>query len=237
MGVFRTAAGLGAQPNSTDGSVNGNHKECDEEEKEQFSPVSVLDAPFDDDDDDDDDDGREEEREEEDVEEFEHTFAAMQRAKNKLLSKIRRFESLADLDPLELEKRIAETEAEEEYDDIESVENDVDEEFIRLILSHSDGCHQLKRIPVDMKRLLLDLATEEGGDSTMEMEVVAERVSKRIELWNHVKLNTIDMMVGLDFRKADEEWRNNPLQVQEVAADIELAIFSWLVEELAVDVV
>ncbi|XP_058087774.1 uncharacterized protein LOC131234816 [Magnolia sinica] len=220
-------------------SASSSHKELEEEEKEQFSPVSVLDAPFDDDD----EDSPEEAEGDEDDENFEHTFAAVQRAKNQLLNKIQRFERLVDLDPVELEKRIAEAEleeaeaeAEEKCTEEESVINETVEELVRLVLSRSDGYLQPKRIPADMKRLVLDLAEEErGDDDMMDVEVVTKKVAERIELWKDVEPHTIDMMVGLDFRREDNEWRRNIGESREVAVQIEFAIFGLLVHELTVD--
>ncbi|KAJ6341870.1 hypothetical protein OIU78_009921 [Salix suchowensis] len=86
-----------------------NRKEWpDEEEKEQSSPVSILDCPFHD----------EEEEEEEEEEEIsspvQRSLICVEGTKQKLVQKIRRFESLARLDPLDLEKRIAAAELEDE---------------------------------------------------------------------------------------------------------------------------
>ncbi|MBA0713350.1 hypothetical protein Golax_012390, partial [Gossypium laxum] len=83
------------------------------EEEEQFSPVSVLDPPFEDDDDRhvnvDDDDGN-------DSFDLECSYAVVQRTKQQLLHKLRRFEKLAELDPIELEKRMLEQEQDDDDD-------------------------------------------------------------------------------------------------------------------------
>ncbi|RVW16284.1 hypothetical protein CK203_067871 [Vitis vinifera] len=76
-----------------------------EEEKEQFSPVSVLDCPFEDEDEDED---------EEMCSPFQHRVTHMEGNKQKLLQKIRRFESVAELEPVDLEKRIALLELDDE---------------------------------------------------------------------------------------------------------------------------
>ncbi|KAL4339297.1 hypothetical protein GQ457_08G028050 [Hibiscus cannabinus] len=65
------------------------------EGKEQFSPVSVLDCPF-------------HEEEEEDG------SSHVEGTKQKLMQKVPRFENLAQLEPVDLEKRIAMTEIEDE---------------------------------------------------------------------------------------------------------------------------
>ncbi|KAF8380336.1 hypothetical protein HHK36_027820 [Tetracentron sinense] len=67
-------------------------EESQYEEKEQFSPVSVLDFPF---------------EEDEETSSFQQSLASIGRSKKKLMQKIRRFESLAQLEPIDLEKWIA----------------------------------------------------------------------------------------------------------------------------------
>lgn len=69
-----------------------------EEAKEQFSPVSVLDYPFDNDD---------AEAEEEVSSPFKRRAARVEGPRHKLMQKLRRFESLSQLEPVDLEKRIA----------------------------------------------------------------------------------------------------------------------------------
>ncbi|XP_050265921.1 uncharacterized protein LOC126709654 [Quercus robur] len=70
-----------------------NTKEWTNKQKEQFSPVSVLDSPFEDD---------------EDIgSPFESSLACIEGTKQKFMHKIRRFECLAQLEPVDLEERIA----------------------------------------------------------------------------------------------------------------------------------
>ncbi|XP_075508618.1 uncharacterized protein LOC142545358 isoform X2 [Primulina tabacum] len=88
----------GAPTTSSDGSevssTNSKEKLWSTEEKEQFSPVSVLDCPFDDEDD-------------EVSSPYRHRVAHVEEDKKKLMKKIQRFESLAELDPLNLTERFA----------------------------------------------------------------------------------------------------------------------------------
>ncbi|KAJ6426664.1 hypothetical protein OIU84_022288 [Salix udensis] len=87
--------------------IYGDEEWPDEEEKEQSSPVSILDCPF--------HDEEEEEEEEEDISSpVQRSLICVEGTKQKLVQKIRRFESLAQLDPLDLEKRIAAAEMEDE---------------------------------------------------------------------------------------------------------------------------
>ncbi|XP_039046834.1 uncharacterized protein LOC120187109 [Hibiscus syriacus] len=74
---------------------------ANDETKQQLSPVSVLDCPF---------DGEEED----DGSVFEDQLARVEGTKQRLMQKIIRFERLAQLEPLELEKRISSAELEDE---------------------------------------------------------------------------------------------------------------------------
>ncbi|KAK4422693.1 hypothetical protein Salat_1851800 [Sesamum alatum] len=83
---------------STSNNSSSNEKQWSvSEEKEQLSPVSVLDCPFDDDDDDDDDD--------EVYSPFQHNVAVVEGTKKKLMKKIQKFECLAQLEPVNLAER------------------------------------------------------------------------------------------------------------------------------------
>ncbi|KAF8397872.1 hypothetical protein HHK36_016797 [Tetracentron sinense] len=223
-----------------EGDIKEYPVEEEEEEKEQCSPVSVLDPPFEDDNDDRDDDN--DDGDDDDLE-LERSFAIVQRAKLQLLNKLCRFERLAELDPIELEKIMMEEEDEDECDDDDgdSVLSDNEKSgdgFVREILSRSK-VYNFHRIPQDLKRLILDLITEEESEepASDDREVVAKRVCKRLESWKEVESNTIDMMVELDYRSEVNEWKRNHEQVQETAIEIELAIFGFLVEELSEELV
>ncbi|KAF3441705.1 hypothetical protein FNV43_RR15620 [Rhamnella rubrinervis] len=220
--------------------------EEEEEDKEQCSPVSVLDPPFEDDNvgHDDGEDGFD----------MECSYAIVQRTKQQLLHKLRRFEKLAELDPIELEKRMLEEADEDDNYDIDGhneggLEYEGDESetsygeanvdgFVRQVHSKpSYGC--MKGVPVDMKRLVSDLIAEEQRQhKTIDnQQGVVERVCKRFESWKEVESNTIDMMIEQDFRRELEEWKKNQEQLGESAIDIELDIFGLLVEELATELV
>ncbi|OVA05954.1 hypothetical protein BVC80_1707g59 [Macleaya cordata] len=165
-------------------------------------------------------------------------------ARQQLLHKLRRFEQLADLDPIELEKRIAQEE-EEELEDIEEEQYDDDYEdedevfsdsykgdlFVREVVSVSNLCNVDERIPSDMKRLILDLMDEEEEEeceSSNDREtMMMKKLRKRLDSWKEVESNTIDMMVELDFRSDGGEWRKNQEQVRETAVAIEFDIFIY----------
>ncbi|CAK9168090.1 unnamed protein product [Ilex paraguariensis] len=213
--------------------------QLEEEEKEQCSPVCVLEPPFDDE-----DDEHEGGDQEEEGYDLECSYAIVQRAKQQLLHKLRRFEKLAELDPIELEKIMLDdqddeddNELQEEEDECEDnellSENNVDE-LVREVFSIL-SLHHLITIPAHMKRLVADLIDEERRemDGLDGNEAVAKRVCKRLDSWKDVNSNTIDMMVDSDFRRKVDGWNRYQEQIGEPAMEIELAIFGLLVEELS----
>ncbi|KAJ6699295.1 HISTONE-LYSINE N-METHYLTRANSFERASE SETD1B-LIKE PROTEIN [Salix purpurea] len=179
-------------------------------------------------------------------------YAFVQRAKKQLLQKLRRFERLADLDPVELERRMAEQEDDEEEEasdleeeehrreDDELISSDSEKNIETFILEeiHSKSSFHLPRkIQIDMKRLISDLIVEEGGENVFYRESMGKRICKRLESWTEVESNTIDMMVGQDFRRELDGWRGSREQVEETALEIELGIVGLLVEELSEELI
>lgn len=211
----------------------------EDEEKEQSSPASVLDPPFDNEE----EEGRES-GEEEDYD-VECSFAIVQRAKEQLLYKLRRFEKLAELDPVELEKRMMEELDDEDEEEEVHPEDGQDNEFFPVyktcsldsfvteVFSKSDLLRR-RKVPADMRRLVSDLISEENREmkSMNGREVVLGSVCKKLDSWKEVEYNTIDMMVELDFRSEFHQWKKWQEQREEAAMEIELAIFGVLVEEL-----
>ncbi|KAK8994595.1 hypothetical protein V6N11_045675 [Hibiscus sabdariffa] len=198
-----------------------------EEEKEQCSPVSVLDRPFEDDD---------RHRDDSDADadngmkhfDLECTFAIVQRAKQQFLQKLCRFEKLAELDPMELEKRMLEQEQDAESSSSQS-EMDID-------------VYNLKSVPDCLKRLVSDLIDEEETasqrDGCIDKQAAAERVRKRLDAWEDVESNTIDMMVEQNFRRDwIEGWKGNEEEIREIAMEVERGIFGLLMQELSEELV
>ncbi|KAG7553997.1 hypothetical protein ISN44_As11g002870 [Arabidopsis suecica] len=204
-------------------------EEEEEEEKEQSSPVSVLDPPFQDDDEDihmDDNN-------------IPSSFRSVQKAKHLLLQKLCRFEQLAGLDPMELEKRMSDQETEEE-DEEEEMKSLYHCEIItqRVLKTYFE---EMIEVPEGVEALISDLAAEElqsDIDSEAEAAIVAKRVCERLTSWRDVESNTIDMMVEHDFRTESLGlWRSkNDAEVAETVLDIEVEIFEDLVEELSEDI-
>ncbi|KAI3433996.1 DUF4378 domain-containing protein [Psidium guajava] len=215
-----------------------------EEEKEQCSPVSVLDPLFNDDEDEEDESHC---PEDEGGFDYECSYAIMQRTKQQLLYKLQRFEKLAELDPIELEKRMIELEAEEDDDDdnMEADDSATDQAGSFDATSiRSDGfigevielCFaNMRKVPGSLTKLVADLVAEEEGRESKSngKEAVVKRLCMRMESWKEVDSSTIDMMVENDFRMELDAWKMNKAAIGEMVEEIELAIFSLLVDELS----
>uniref|UniRef100_A0A7N0U9Y5 DUF4378 domain-containing protein n=1 Tax=Kalanchoe fedtschenkoi TaxID=63787 RepID=A0A7N0U9Y5_KALFE len=203
----------------------------DEYEKEQCSPICVLDPLFQYEDDANDD--------ESDRYGLQcSSYATLQRKQRQLLQKLRRLAALAELDPKALEQIILRDEHErdlerlEESDDVASEVSSVsgDEFLLRQVLEKF-GFHDPRRIPVDLKRLVSDLIAEEEEMSSESFDLVST-VCARLESWRDVEPNTIAMMVDRDFKQESRGWESNHGQAPEVATEVDDAIFGSLVEEL-----
>ncbi|XLR27335.1 hypothetical protein S83_055235 [Arachis hypogaea] len=220
--------------------------ELEEEDKEQCSPVSVLDPPFEDDDEAHGND--EEDENEEHGFDLECSYAIMQRTKQQLLYKLRRFEKLAGLDPVELEKIMLDQEEEEDetvmeddgyvYEASEALsckENGLIEQVFEALFESSR-----LQFPEGLKRLVSDVIAEEEREIECledynHRDMVVRKVCKRMELWKQVESNTIDMMIEEDFTREEENgWKKkNVDQIRDMAGELELAIFGFLVEEFS----
>ncbi|KAG6437266.1 hypothetical protein SASPL_102178 [Salvia splendens] len=200
----------------------------EEEEKEQCSPVSVLDPPFDEEDVCESgcaDEEEEDEYEDEEDYDMDCSYENVQRAKQQLMHRLRRFELLAELDPVELETKLQV----EGSDDEGHVERDGDELFSPY--RQQPGAEPLS---ADMKRLVSDLIVEEKKQMVQPggSEVMMGRICNRLDSWKEVEFDTVDMMIGLDFKKELDGWSKHGEQVQETTAEIEVAIYLLLIQEL-----
>ncbi|KAE8690062.1 hypothetical protein F3Y22_tig00110929pilonHSYRG00064 [Hibiscus syriacus] len=222
-------------------------EEDDDEEKEQCSPVSVLDPSFEDED----DNKHVNDCDENDGFDLECSYAVVQRAKQQLLQKLCSFEKLAGLDPVELEKRMLEQDKDDDngYDGIcnveeaesgkESVSSDAEMNVDGFLQVLNSSFHSLRHVPRGMKRLVTDLIAEEETEQSgyIDREAVIKRVCKRLESWKEVESNTIDMMVEQDLRKEPDCWKRHQVQIRETALEVEHTIFRLLMKELSEELV
>ncbi|KAE8694609.1 Detected protein of unknown function [Hibiscus syriacus] len=170
-----------------------------EEGKEQFSPVSVLDFPFD------------------DVSHFEDGSPYVEGRKQK----VPRFQSLAQLQPVDLQKRIAMTELEE------------NDKLLKLLKTKIPS--QIFKFMDD--NLLLDFFRE---TLTVDDDKAEEELYMEFE--DCINGDCEDVFVGWETqegRKAylkemerKENWRNFKEEEEGVGSALELEVFSSLVDEL-----
>ncbi|KAL3642666.1 hypothetical protein CASFOL_013481 [Castilleja foliolosa] len=170
-----------------------------EDDKEQCSPVSVFDPPFED------DRRLSGDTNEDDDYDLECIYENVERSKHQLLYKLRRFENLVKLDGSD------------------------GDDYISLY----------RNMSTDMKKLVSDLITEETSEivSSCDNEIVMSRICDRLDSWREVEPNTIDMMVGFDLKSEFDGWTRFNRQVEEISAEIEVAILGVLLEELSQELV
>ncbi|CAH2059074.1 unnamed protein product [Thlaspi arvense] len=195
--------------------VRGQEEEDKEEEdKEQCSPVSVLD-PLEEEEDDED----HQQREPGHLNLLSCSFEVVQRAKRRLLKKLRRFEKLAGLDPVDLEGKMSEEEEEEEEDDNMRV-YDSDEEYD----------------DVD------DAISRESGSTEEERRKKNDERQKKWRMMNACRVGLgaeedVDEVVRKDMREEAGEWTRHGGEVEEAVSDLELSIFFFLIEEFSHELV
>ncbi|CAN6481157.1 unnamed protein product [Victoria cruziana] len=203
------------------------------EEKEQFSPVSVLDFPFEDE-----DEGA--------TTSFEESLADIERKKQQLLQKIGRYESLSKLDPVDLERQFALTEFEFSDEDAESftgyhdgnageeVENA--EEYIReIILEYLDETTKRTWLPFEL--LVIDVFREElNSAGELQADELVEIAAGRVKEWL-TQTGSVDQSRELCLKEMERNqgWRKFVMD-DEMAAEMELDILWSLVDDLLIDI-
>ncbi|KHG12887.1 hypothetical protein F383_00080 [Gossypium arboreum] len=207
-----------------------------EEGKEQFSPVSVLDCPFHD-------------EEEDKSSPFQDGLPHVEGTKQKLMPKVRRFESLAQLEPVDLEKRIAMAELEDESSLLRSVSvnnNGMSEEKLLKLLK-AKFPSEIFKFRAD--NLLLDffwetfIVEDKGERHDMGFKDFGVKSLKVVEDW--VNGNSQEFVLGWELHEGrraylkdmerNENWRNFNEEKEDVGSALELELFSSLVDEVLTD--
>ncbi|CAH8381906.1 unnamed protein product [Eruca vesicaria subsp. sativa] len=191
---------------SLDKKVRGQEAvDKEEEDKEQCSPVSVLD-PL-------------EEEEDHHQREPDHLnllpcgFEVVQRKKKRLLKKLCRFEKLAEMGPLDLEGKISE-EQEDDYE--ESVEDD-----------------NMRVYDIDEEYEDVDEAmTRESGGVEEEMRKKNGRMMNAWRVGMGAE-EAAEAVVQKDIRGEAGEWTRHGEEVEEAVSEIELSIFIFLIDEFS----
>ncbi|KAJ0106118.1 hypothetical protein Patl1_18669 [Pistacia atlantica] len=185
-----------------------------EAEKEQFSPVSVLDCPFEDDKD-----------SSSPSSPFQHRLARMEGTKQKLMQKIRRFETLAHLEPLDLEKRIALSELEDE-----TLESPL-QTLNKNILFNGDEDEAEKKVSEFLK--VVRSTTQSNILMCKADNLLSDFFREWIEEEGRCKSGRRDYIKEME---KNGRFRNVKEEKEEVGLDLEVQIFTTLVNELVVDV-
>nr|CAD1835378.1 unnamed protein product [Ananas comosus var. bracteatus] len=210
----------------TKGVESESREECqmEAEEKEQLSPVAVMDFPYED--------------EDEDTTttttspsspSFQQTLANIERTKLQLLQKIRRFESLADLDPIDLESRFAASDEVGATDVGSPTGSRTARGLLALLEAATGGAHH-----GSFEKLLLDFFAEglshvdsATTNSSAELLECAREWTidgARRFCWEEKQLEISEM-------ERNGRWRCFGEEKVQLSVDLEGAIFDSLVEE------
>ncbi|CDP09814.1 unnamed protein product [Coffea canephora] len=236
---------IAATSSSSDSCTSSNviKKWPSEDEREQFSPVSVLDCPFDEDD--------------EVSSPFQHRLARMEAGtKKRLMKKTNRFERLTQLEPVNLQKRIALSESDQESNespqrhssesvfilDSEEEENQAsDKPFKLLQLVKATIPSISQHFKADHDNLLLDFFKE-----GMEEDSSSHEHAKLLKVANSwIMGQPRELFLEWDVQKNREAyirdmergwtWRKLNEEKQEVALELEVEVFASLMIELLND--
>ncbi|CAL5437281.1 unnamed protein product [Camellia sinensis] len=238
-----------AATTTTTATNNSTNKWPNEEEKEQFSPVSVLDFPFDDD--------------EEVSWPFKRRLARLEGTKQKLMDKIQQFENLGqqlDLEPVNLDKQFSSSEFEDESpepdspcrsDSIQEEENEAEHkaldllELIKFTIPSSSFKFMADDLLLDFLRERITEAqshtmTVMGDDEKLESELlnviedwVTGQPQEMLVEWDVQKNRQAymrEMEKGGKWSKMEEDEHKD-----EVAMELEIEVFDSLVNELLLD--
>ncbi|KDP25516.1 hypothetical protein JCGZ_20672 [Jatropha curcas] len=220
-------------------SVENTKEWPNEEEKEQFSPVSVLDCPFQD--------------EEEISSPFHTSLVRMEGAKKKLMAKIRTFESLDQLKPLNLEKQIELADLEDDSLDKFSTQacslsNEVEkctereaDELLKLVKATTPSNSKADTMLLDFfKEKILENNTNDNKilgykEFKKELEAAQDWINgdpKEMILGWEVKDNR---HIYIKDMERNGKWRNFGEEKEELVLELELEVFTSLVDEALLD--
>ncbi|XP_048320890.2 uncharacterized protein LOC107432662 [Ziziphus jujuba] len=202
------------------------------DENEQQSPVSVLDFHF-----------REDENP---LSTFDQSLDSMNRTNQKLMQKINWFESLAKLEPVDLDKWTSMEESsifEEERKDEDEGVRFGGEERARELLYHDKETSSTVSRKTDVDQLLLDFfkyKLSERNNQTEDDDFNFEMV-RIAEAWMNGEHEVLEW--GLEYKREAyirhmhklEKWSKFEDEQEELALEIEAGILNHLVDELLVD--
>ncbi|KAG8374848.1 hypothetical protein BUALT_Bualt10G0038300 [Buddleja alternifolia] len=258
---------------SSDASVTTNSstiievklKQWSKGEKEQLSPVSVLDCPFEDED--------ENEDEDEVSSPFQHKLARVEGSKKKLMMKIQKLESLAQLEPLNLSKRFSSlqdsynepteyrheprspTSTDEKFvsdieEEQEEEEDEAEQKALELQLLHRtmDTFPSYNELKPNSDKLLLDFFSEKITDGYLKSEKewsFDKEVLEEAEDWINGR-KTRELFLEWNVHKNRQvyirdmekrgEWKILDEEHKEVVLELESEVFGALLDEILLDI-
>ncbi|KAJ0968833.1 hypothetical protein J5N97_021710 [Dioscorea zingiberensis] len=241
-----TSVGAGEGDNNKDLEMKEmEREECnfhseDESEKEQLSPVSVMDFPNY-------DQEEEEEEEESTPHGFQQSLANIERARHQLLEKIRRFECLAELEPVDLDPLFEDEQ--NSGDDMLIDENEDDNEVIEKALELLKQFKGMSFTVVNenIEKFLLDffiegISSKDNNIITSNHHITGEKeqllLNAGLHWLNQVDYSVQDEDLSVAYLKEMEkngQWRCFKDDEPEVAMDLELEVMESLLDELVLD--
>ncbi|KAL7160201.1 hypothetical protein ABFS83_01G077700 [Erythranthe nasuta] len=248
VGILNGVVSMDSTTSSADtnSSTSTQQKQWSSDEKEQLSPVSVLDCPFDDED-------------EVSSSSFQHRLARIEGAKKTLMKKIQRFECLAKLEPVDLATRFALqsddsdnestssfTTEDKSMSDIEEQEEEKDEneaEYNALKLLHQmpPNCDNLKLIN-NAEKLLLDFFRERIGSG--QCNSLEEELLEEAQNWTNDKMPRgvflewgvqKNRQAYVDDMEKCGEWKTLDEENGDVALELEGEVFDGLLNEVLLE--
>ncbi|KAA8522340.1 hypothetical protein F0562_013299 [Nyssa sinensis] len=246
--VVSERAGAEVGDDSMEGTTTTNH--CEEnikwpiqEEKEQFSPVSVLDFPSDD--------------EEEVSSPFQIRLARLEGIKQKHMQKIRRFESLTQLEPVDLEELIALSESSDEPLELQLCSVSIQGSIV--LDKEDEEENETEKYALELLKLMKADSLEFNAD-TLLLDFFRERITEADALAGGEKFNNELLNIGKDWMSGQStltqllEWevqRNRQAYVrdmekagrwgklddekEEVVMELEVEVLASLINELLLD--
>ncbi|KAK4849010.1 hypothetical protein QYF36_019722 [Acer negundo] len=201
------------------------------EKKEQCSPVSVLDV--------------DDQFEEDSLSCFDQTLANVERTKQKFMQNIRCFESLAKIDPINLDDHEWMSMEDNDESDYDEEINEV-EEKAKLLLNHVKATTSLMKnnCNYNLEQMLFDFFIEELStkrNQTRDIEEVDYQILKQARAWINGDQQSGTM--GLEdcvreMERKDERWRSKFEDEEEeeiIGLQMENVLLNHLLDELLVD--
>ncbi|KAL1547581.1 hypothetical protein AAHA92_15921 [Salvia divinorum] len=219
----------------TNSSTQTKKQWTSDQEKEQFSPVSVLDCPFD--------------EEDEVSSPFQHRLALMEGTRKKLLKKIQRFECLAKLEPLDLTRQFesqpesdneSSTSQDEEEEEVEEYDDEKEDDEALELLDQVKTIMPSYGLKFKADKLMLDFFREriasDQGCTSLETQLLSHSALVEIardwmdghdplglfmewEVEKNRQAYVKDMEHGGEWKRLDQEYREVVLELEIEACD------------------